>query len=261
MQFWSAYKKEGASISIDQPQGDDVGLVIDELPITEVLQMYELLPDILFWVKDAAGRVVHANKSFLDHIGVDSLDQAIGLTDFDFAPKHIARQFIADDRRVIQGELVTSRLEMNVTGSGEISWFITSKRPLVNESGAIVGSYSTSRHLEKSSLALNAMEALKAPAAYVRDNYMNKISLSDLAEVSCLSISALERRFKKFLNKTPKQYICDVRLENARRFLVETTLPIAQIADQCGFPDASYLSRKFYRAFSQRPSEFRASYQ
>ena len=97
--------------------------------------------------------------------------------------------------------------------------------------------------------------------AYVRENYMNKISLSELAEVSCLSISALERRFKKFLNKTPKQYICDVRLENARRFLVETTLPIALIADQCGFPDASYFSRKFYRAFSQRPSEFRASYQ
>jgi len=248
-------------MSIDKSQRDNVRLVIDELSITGALQMYDLLPDILFWVKDTTGRVVHANKSFLDHIRVDSLDQAIGLTDSDFAPRHIAMQFIADDQRVIQGELVTNRLEMNVSGSGEISWFITSKRPLVNSGGAIVGSYGTSRHLEKSSVALNAMEALKVPVAYVRDNYMNKISLSDLAEVSCLSISALERRFKKFLNKTPKQYICDVRLENARRFLVETTLPVALIADQCGFPDASYFSRKFYRAFSLRPSEFRASYQ
>jgi AraC-like DNA-binding protein len=261
LQFAGAHKKEVVSISVDNSPNHNERLVIDELPIAEALRMYDLLPDILFWVKDSAGRVVHANKSFLDHIGVDSLDQAIGLTDFDFAPKHIAKQFIADDQRVIQGELVTSRLEMNVTGSGEISWFNTSKRPLVNGRGVIVGSYGTSHHLEKSSVALNAMEALKVPVAYVRENYMNKISLSELAEVSCLSISALERRFKKFLNKTPKQYICDVRLENARRFLVETTLPIALIADQCGFPDASYFSRKFYRAFSQRPSEFRASYQ
>lgn len=223
--------------------------------------MYDLLPDILFWVKDASGRVIHANQCFLDHIGVDSLEHAIGLTDFDFAPKHIARQFIADDQRVMHGDSVTDRLEMNVPESGEISWFTTSKRPLVNASGVIVGSYGISRHLEKTTVALNTAVSLTAPVTFVRDNYMHKISLSDLADVSCLSVSALERRFKKYLLKTPNQYICEVRLDNARRLLVETTLPVALVADQCGFPDPSYFSRKFYKAFSQLPSEFRASYQ
>jgi AraC-like DNA-binding protein len=236
-------------------------LAIDKLPILAALQMYDLLPDILFWVKDADGRVIHANQCFLDHIGVNSLEQAIGLTDFDFAPEHIARQFIADDQRVMQGESVTDRLEMNLPGTGEISWFTTSKRPLVNASGVIVGSYGISRHLEKTSLVLDAMVALKAPVAFIRDNYMHKISLSELAEVSCLSVSALERRFKKFLRKTPNQYICEVRLENARRLLVETTLPVALVADQSGFSDPSYFSRKFNQAFSQLPSEFRASHQ
>lgn len=145
--------------------------------------------------------------------------------------------------------------------SGEIGWFTTSKCPLLNASGVIVGSYGISRHLEKTSVVLNAMTALKTPVAYIRENYMHKISLLDLAEVSCLSVSALERRFKKFLFKTPNQYICEVRLENARRLLVETTLPVALIADQTGFPDPSYFSRKFHQAFSQLPSEFRASYQ
>lgn len=102
MQFAGAHKKEVVSISVDNSPNHNERLVIDELPIAEALRMYDLLPDILFWVKDSAGRVVHANKSFLDHIGVDSLDQAIGLTDFDFAPKHIAKQFIADDQRVIR---------------------------------------------------------------------------------------------------------------------------------------------------------------
>jgi AraC-like DNA-binding protein len=242
-------------------QSDMSALGIDQLPILAVLHMYDLLPDIMFWVKDAGGRLIHANQCLLDHSGVDSLEQAIGLTDFDFAPQHIAKQFIADDQRVMHGESVTDRLEMNMPESGEISWFTTSKRPLMNASGAIVGSYGISRHLEKTSVAFNAMVALKAPVTFIRDNYMHTINLSDLAEVSCLSVSALERRFKKFLLKTPNQYICEVRLENARRLLVETTLPVALVADQSGFPDPSYFSRKFSQVFSQLPSEFRASYQ
>ena len=203
-------------------------LSIDQVPILAALHMYDLLPDILFWVKDASGRIIHANQGFLDHVGVESLEQAIGLTDFDFAPKHIARQFVADDERVMHGESVINRMEMNMPESGEIGWFTTSKCPLMNASGVIVGSYGISRHLEKTSVVLNAMTALKTPVAYIRDNYMHKISLLDLAEVSCLSVSALERRFKKFLFKTPNQYICEVRLENARRLLVETTLPNCQ---------------------------------
>lgn len=242
-------------------QSDVSALAIDQLPILAILHMYDLLPDIIFWVKDADGRVIHANQCFLEHIGVGSLEQAIGLTDFDFAPQHIANQFIADDQRVMHGESVTDRLEMNLPESGAISWFTTSKRPLMNAGGAIVGSYGISRHLEKTSVALNAMVALKAPVAFIRDNYMHRINLSDLAEVSCLSVSALERRFKKYLLKTPNQYICEVRLENARRLLVETTLPVALIADQSGFSDPSYFSRKFCQVFSQLPSEFRASYQ
>lgn len=253
--------EEVTIMSVKETKSGVSELTIDQVPVLAALRMYDLLPDVLFWVKDASGRMIHANQRCLEHIGVDSLEQAIGLTDFDFAPRHIAQQFISDDQRVMQGESVTDRLEMNMPESGEISWFTTSKSPLVNGSGVIVGSYGISRHLEKTSVALSAMEALKAPVAFVRDNYMHKIHVSDLADVSCLSVSALERRFKKFLSKTPNQYICEVRLENARRLLVETTLPVGIIADQCGLPDPSYFSRKFYQAFSQLPSEFRASYQ
>jgi len=89
---------------------------------------------------------------------------------------------------------------------------------------------------------------------------MKPIRLDVLAKISHLSISALERRFKKYLSKTPKQYIIDVRLEHARRLLVETTLPIALVAEQSGFVDASYFSRRFKRKFAVLPSEFRAEY-
>jgi len=227
--------------------------------MSELLKMYDLLPDVLFWVKNHHGQIMYANQLFLDHIGVRNLEQALGLTDYDFAPRQLAKQYVEDDKRVLNGELVTDRLEMNSVG-GDIAWFTTSKRPLLNRQDEIIGSYGITRHLEKTSIALTRVEALKIPVNYIRKNYMRTIRLNVLAEVSHLSISALERRFKKYLSKTPKQYITDVRLEHARRLLVETTLPIALVAEQSGFIDPSYFSRRFKRKFALLPSEFRAEH-
>jgi AraC-like DNA-binding protein len=234
---------------------------IQQIADQHLLQMFDLLPDILFWIKDESSRVMYVNQCYLEHVGADSLEQILGKTDFDFVPKHIAKQFISDDQRVIKGDVVTDRLEMNILESGEICWFTTSKRPLFNLSGNIVGSYGTSRHLDRTSIALSGMVALKTPVSFIREHYMDKISMAQLAKVSHLSISALERRFKKFLGKTPQHYITEVRLENAKRLLVETTLPISVVAEEVGFADASYFSRKFYQLFDELPSQFRQSYQ
>jgi len=235
--------------------------LLEKLSSMQLLRGYDLLPDILFWVKDTNSRVVHANQCFLDHIGIESLEKVIGLTDFDFAPEHIAKQFIEDDKWVIKGRTVTDRLEMNIVGSGEIFWFVTSKRPLYDEHGEIIGSYGTSRNLEKTSISMSGMHALKIPVAYINAHYMQKITLPELAKVSFLSVSALERRFKKYLRKTPKQHISDVRLENARRMLVESNSSIAVIAEKSGFPNPSYFSRRFQIKFGELPSVFRENYQ
>ena len=169
----------------------------------------------------------------------------------------MAKQFIEDDKRVLLGRSVTDRLEMNLGEQSEIAWFSTSKRPLRGLNGQIIGSYGVSRHLEKTSVALAGVEALRAPVAYIRAHFADNVSLQELADHAHLSISALERRFKKYLSKTPLQYLADVRLENARRLLVETNLPIAVVADESGFRDASYFSRRFKRKFSLLPREFR----
>ncbi len=230
---------------------------INQFSVKQIIEMFDLMPDVIFWVKDENGCFVYANQFFLEHIGVTSLAQITGLSDFDFSPVHLARQYSVDDQKVMHGEIVNNRLEMNNTKSGDIAWFTTSKRPLLNEQGEPIGSYGISRHLEKTSLALSGMDALKEPVAYVRKNYMQNICLKELAEVTHLSISALERRFKKFLGKTPKQFINEVRLENARRLLIETNIAIATIANDTGFADHSYFSRQFQRLFDQSPSAFR----
>ena len=92
---------------------------------------------------------------------------------------------------------------------------------------------------------------------YIKDNFHLDISIEHLADVAHLSVSALERRFKKHLVKTPKQFIRQIRLENARQLLVETNLPISEVAYQCGFLDHSYFSRQFKLMFDELPSDIR----
>ncbi len=226
----------------------------------QLMKAYDLLPDVLFWVKNMQGQVVHANSSFIEHVGAHGLEQVIGKNDFDFSPSHLAKQFVEDDKRVLRGELVSDRLEMNLDSKQQLAWFTTSKRPWYNGRGEVVGSYGISRHLEKTSIAQSGVEALREPVEYIRAHFARDISLQELAAHAHLSISALERRFTKYLSRTPLQYLTDVRLENARRLLVETNLTIADVAFDSGFKDASYFSRRFKRKFSMLPREFRLAH-
>jgi AraC-like DNA-binding protein len=225
--------------------------------IKQIINVFDLMPDVLFWVKDIQGRIIYGNKLFLQHLGFTSLKQAFGYTDFDFSPFHIAIQFSNDDKKVIKGEEINERLEMNTTSDGQLAWFITSKRAFYDVNNEAIGSYGISRHLDKTSLVLAGRDALKLPVDYIKNNYMEEITLPQLADISCLSISALERRFKKHLNRTPKQFINQIRLENARKQLVETNLPIATIAYNVGFSDHSYFTKQYHLLFGNLPSSLR----
>lgn len=237
-------------------------LSLQNLSISQLALGYDLLIDVLFWIKDRSGRFVYANKAFIDHVGAVSLKQIVGQTDLSFSPKHLAKQYIEDDKRVVSnGESVTDRLELNLYDGGEISWYSTSKRPLYDCDNNIIGSYGVSHQLEKSSVDLAGMKALKSPIGFVKENYQEDISVKDIADHACLSVSALERRFKKYLQRTPKQYLSDVRLEQARRRLLETKDPIGLISLDCGFSNPSYFCRRFKRKFNQSPSECRGEHE
>lgn len=230
---------------------------LEPISVKQLIQVFDLLPDILFWIKDERSRIVHANTLLIEHLGCKSLEQVQGKTDYNFSPVHIAKQFVNDDRKVMAGELITDRLELNITEKGEFGWFSTTKRPLLDDTHTIIGTYGITRHIERTSRALSNYEAIATPVEFVKKNYAKEINVSQLAETMHLSISALERRFKKYLDKTPNQFINEVRLERARKMIVETQKPISQIAFQCGFNEPSYFAQQFKKLFDVLPSQLR----
>ena len=93
--------------------------LIEQFGIKQIIAMFDLMPDVLFWVKSKQGNFIYANVNFVEHLGVKTLKQVVGFTDFDFSPEHMAKQFWVDAHNVLKGESVTKLLELNYTRSCE----------------------------------------------------------------------------------------------------------------------------------------------
>lgn len=95
-------------------------------------------------------------------------------------------------------------------------------------------------------------------------NYINKhiyepITVDDICDNFAISRSTLQVLFKRHINKPPKQYINDLKLDLAQKMIRDENLPITDIAIQLGFSSIHYFSRKFKKEFGLSPSEYAQS--
>jgi len=215
--------------------------------------MLDLIPDTHAWIKDVAGRFVYGNRLFFERFGFSSMQGLLGKCDHDLAPASLADSYVSDDTFVLEGGVVTDRLELITRDQSQGDWFLTSKWPIYNPRDAIIASFGISRHLNPTDGTAIPFRELRAPVDYICSNFATSISVQSLASACNISVSALERRFRKHLGKTPRQYINEVRLDNARQMLLETKKPIGTIALETGFADHSHFSRSFVRQYGTTP--------
>jgi AraC-like DNA-binding protein len=83
------------------------------------------------------------------------------------------------------------------------------------------------------------------------------ISVTKLAHAAHFSPVQFRRQFRAWMGLTPREYLRRYRLELARRLLETTDLPIAHIADRCGFESLSHFTRTFKNAFGTPPARYR----
>jgi len=225
--------------------------------IETVFQFLNPLENLLAWVKDCEGKFVSANKLFSERLVLTNSCKLTDLTDHDLAPSHLANRYIKDDQHVLQGSTITDRLELIVSNNGSASWFRTSKHPIYNYAGNIIGIYGFSKQLSSPLSQAKPIRELSMPIEYIQQNYSEKISIEKLAEACHLSVSTLERRFKKHMAQTPLQYIMEIRLNNARVLITESEKSMATIAQETGFVDNSHFTRAYKKRFHISPSEDR----
>ena len=106
-------------------------------------------------------------------------------------------------------------------------------------------------------LPSNAPKNPELAKMYIHDHYAEKISIKDICKAIGCSKSALLTAFKAEYGTTVNSYICDVRIEKAKRLLKTTDLSMSEIAYETGFYDQSYFSKVFYSKLSITPSDYR----
>ena len=92
---------------------------------------------------------------------------------------------------------------------------------------------------------------------FINSNYMNSITVHEIAEHVNLSRSYLYKMFIKNLKISPQKYLINLRMYKATLLLKNTKLPIGEVASNVGYSDSLLFSKTFSRYFSMSPLNYR----
>jgi AraC-like DNA-binding protein len=106
-------------------------------------------------------------------------------------------------------------------------------------------------------LAAQRSELIAGVVERIDTGYSQKLLVHELAASVFLSPDRFTDVFFEVMGRTPRDYIKHVRLEHAKRLLVSTTMPIAEVGSACGFEDRSSFFRLFRAAVGSGPREYR----
>jgi PAS domain S-box-containing protein len=115
------------------------------------------IPDRVYF-KDRESRFTLVNYSFLRRAGFEEQSEMIGKTDKDLFTDEHAFQALADEQRIIAtGEPIVDIEEKETWHEGRVAWYSTSKMPLRDPSGNVIGTFGVSRDITERRLASEAL--------------------------------------------------------------------------------------------------------
>ncbi len=97
------------------------------------------IPDFIY-MKDLEHRFTLVNRAFVQIMGADSPAEVLGKSDHDYYPPDLEKNFVDDEREVMfEGRPLVNKLEQTIVPAGGLRWVLTTKLPLRDDAGNIVG--------------------------------------------------------------------------------------------------------------------------
>lgn len=87
----------------------------------------------------------------------------------------------------------------------------------------------------------------------IEGNIEDPMSPAELAEDVGMSTRQLERLFRRYLNRSPKRYYMELRLQKARNLLMQTDMSVINVALACGFASPSHFSKCYRSHYNTTP--------
>jgi PAS domain S-box-containing protein len=221
-------------------------------------QLFDHVPEIVFFCKDAAGRYLVVNQALVERCGLrekcDILDRHVR----DIFPSELAERYAAQDEAVLRhGQTFVDRLELHWYLHRRAGWCLTTKFPLRDEKERIIGLVGISRDLRAPGDSETIPASLAGTLEYLESQYGEPLTPAELAKKAGLPPVRFARLIKRIFRLTPSQMIAQTRLAAASRLLVESSESVAAIGQTCGFYDHSAFTRAFKAATGLTPTAFR----
>lgn len=101
------------------------------------------------------------------------------------------------------------------------------------------------------------LTSLKDMISFINQSFQDKISLDDIAKAGKVGKTGCCNIFKRYINKTPNEFLTDLRLRKSLELLTQTDKTVLEICYEVGFSSASYFAETFRKNYSCTPVEYR----
>jgi AraC-like DNA-binding protein len=236
-------------------------------PLALLERLFDALPDVVFFAKDAQARYTHGNRTLLERLRLTSRAQLIGRRADELFGDALGGRYLGQDQQVLRGGGdVVDQLELHLYPSRAPGWCLTHKLAWRADAPArgrrpVIGLVGLSRDLAPAGAAHATPPATYARVAQVVErlqrDYAQPLRIGALARAAGLSVAQLERVVAQLYRLTPRQVLARARLDAAIALLAGDA-SIAEIAHACGYADHSAFTRQFRQSTGLTPRAWRA---
>ncbi|NQU19637.1 MAG: PAS domain-containing protein, partial [Candidatus Nealsonbacteria bacterium] len=207
--FWDVTKRKQAEAALEQERYL-LHALMDNLPHN-------------IYFKDTASRFIRINRALAELFGIDDASEALGKTDSNFFTDEHAKQARADELEVMQtGQPVLDKEEKETWTGGTITWVVTTKLPLFDDEGRVIGTFGISRDITEKKLAAEALRAAKEAAetaSRAKSDFLAHMSHEIRTPMNAV-IGMTELVLNTELNTSQREYLRMVRESGEALLLV-----------------------------------------
>lgn len=170
-------------------------------------------------------------------------------------------RFINNIANFLEDQIKTIDKKLNTTYSKQLSIDINVKLYKCNDLKELkelvyhlLSNFIDILYEQKNNKNVAAIEICKK---YIEEHYMEDISLNSVAQVFYFNSSYFSNLFKNYTDMNFCEYLCKIRMDNAKRILHGTSYKIYEVSKMSGYQDPKYFNRVFKKQFGMTPDEYR----